>query len=142
MSVSRFPQELTVSTISESTNAPAATIDIPIPAATPVVEERRESTRIQDKLAGQLVGLGCTRAVSCSIQNMAEGGIYVHVPADSGVGVGCRYELILDDEETPPMLAGAMVGGCYATVVRTELLLDRPERMLGAGLRFDQPLML
>lgn len=117
-------------------------VDSPQPHSTTVVEERRCSPRAEEEVAAQLVGLGCTRAVSCVIRNMAEGGLFVHTPADSGLGVGRRYEVVLGDKAVPGPLAGAMVAGCYATVVRTELLLDSPERRIGAGLRFDQPLML
>ena len=124
------------------TDTQTATIDPTKADAATVLEERRGSTRVQEELSAQLIGLGCTRAVSCAIQNMAEGGVYVLAPAESGLGVGRRYEVVLNDETVPAPLAGAMIGGCYATVVRTELLLDAPERLIGAGMRFDQPLML
>jgi len=124
------------------TDTQTATIDSPEVGAATMLEERRISSRVQEELSAQLIGLGCTRAVSCAIQNVAEGGLYVLAPADSGLGVGRRYEVVLDEETVPPPLAGAMIGGCYATVVRTELLLDAPERLIGAGMRFDQPLML
>jgi hypothetical protein len=125
-----------------STDTQTATIDPTKADAATVLEERRGSPRVQEELPAQLIGLGCTRAVSCAIQNVAEGGLYVLAPAESGLGVGRRYEVVLNEETVPAPLAGAMIGGCYATVVRTELLLDAPERLIGAGMRFDQPLML
>ena len=115
----------------------------PVPTdVTALADERRYAVRVGQKVSAQLIGLGCTRAVPCVIQNLAEGGLLVHASVDAGLGVGRRYEVVLDDDAVPAPLAGAMVAGCYATVVRTELLLDSPERLIGAGLRFDQPLLL
>ena len=119
-----------------------AIMDPPSTDAATAVEERRECTRIAEEMTAQLIGLGCTRAVSCAIRNVSEGGLYVHAPSDSGLAVGRRYEVIVGEGPVPPLMASAMIAGCYATVVRTELFLETPERRIGAGLRFDQPLML
>jgi hypothetical protein len=41
--------------------------------------------------------------------------------------------------DVPPTLMGET---CYATVVRTEQFLESNKPMVGAGLRFDQPIYL
>ncbi len=106
------------------------------------VDDRRDRSRLEQELGVKLVGLGSTEAIPCTVKNLAEGGFFVHASATCGLSVGQRYEFVVDDETVPPELDGAMMNGFYATVVRTELLYDAPERMMGAGLRFDQPLAL
>ena len=104
-----------------------------------VLDERRNGPRISHKAAGQLVGWGNAGAVPCTVRDITQGGLYVHVRGESNLRVGDRYEVAVDDART---LSGSLSEGCYATVVRTELLPDGDGHMLGAGLRFDQPIVL
>ena len=129
-------------TIPGSMDATTTTVD-PIQAdAAAVMEERRSAMRVPHQLAVRLAGAGSTTEIPCTVRNVAEGGLYVQAPADSGLEVGRRYEIVLNDESAPDELASAMLEGCYATAVRTEPLRDALGKQVGAGLRFDQPLML
>ncbi|MCH7808487.1 MAG: PilZ domain-containing protein [Planctomycetes bacterium] len=104
-----------------------------------VLDERRNAPRIPHQASARLVGWGNAGAVACTVRDITEGGLYVHVRCDSNLRVGDRYEVAVDDAQA---LYGALSEGCYATVVRTELLADGDGKMLGAGLRFDRPIVL
>ncbi len=104
-----------------------------------VLDERRNAPRQSHQIAARLVGWGNAGAVACTVHDINQGGLYVHVEGESELCVGDRYEVAVDDART---LSGALSEGCYATVVRTELVAGGKEKMLGAGLRFDQPIVL
>ena len=57
----------------------------------------------------------------------------VQVPLALGLRVGQRCEIVLSNDEGESH---------YATVVRTEPIAKAPNPIVGAGLRFDQPLFL
>ncbi len=85
--------------------------------------------------------LGCGEVYDGPAEDVSEGGLYVQVPLSRSLAVGQRCEVHLADEEgaTLTCLAGQ---SCYATVVRTELVTTGTRKLLGAGMRFDQPLFL
>lgn len=90
-----------------------------------------------------LWGFGSTDAIACRASNLSEDEVYVHAPPSSGIAVGQRYEVRLSDSgQAPKDVACALAGGCFATVVRTDLPKASPQHELGAGLRFDRPLAL
>lgn len=75
-------------------------------------------------------------------EDLSEDGLFLHVPVSYGLTVGQRYEVVLGDEPglgEPSPLCGERR---YATVVRTEPVHQGAARLVGAGLRFDQPLFL
>ena len=104
-----------------------------------VLDERRNAPRVPEQASARLVGWGNAGAVACTVRDITEGGLYVYVRGDSSLRVGDRYEVAVDD---PQAFSGALSAGCYATVVRTELLGDGDGKKLGAGLRFDRPIVL
>ncbi len=73
-------------------------------------------------------------------EDLSACGVYLRVPADYGLTVGQRCEVNFASE-TGSQGASFPVGEtCYATVVRTEHCRVGTDPMVGAGLRFDQPL--
>ena len=105
-------------------------------------EEKRASERNRKTLTARLIDVHGAAQLRCSADNISEGGFYVCAPESCGLAVGQRFEVMLSDEARsgePDNMAGE---GCYATVVRTERLAHDPDKMIGAGLRFDQPLLL
>lgn len=107
-----------------------------------MVEDRRLSSREPQDATGRLIGWDGAEAVPCRICNVAEGGVFVHVADAADLRVGGRYELIVEESPASSDLAGAVGSCCYATVVRTSHVTDAGDAAFGAGLRFDQPLML
>lgn len=107
-----------------------------------VAEERREAERKAVAVSVRLVGLGNTEAVSCSAADVSEGGMCLRAPVESGLQVGQRCELTVAAGEGTAGLASALVGQHFATVVRTERVTVGTTPMIGAGVRFDQPLFL
>ena len=107
-----------------------------------VADERRATTRLPWNLSLKLTGLGRTEVHRCATHDISEGGLYVRVPAKSGLAVGQRCEVLFEDNvdsAKPSSVVGEMR---YATVVRTQRLTEGSTRVVGAGLRFDQPLFL
>ncbi|MBI4717626.1 MAG: PilZ domain-containing protein [Planctomycetes bacterium] len=107
-----------------------------------VAEERRGSMRVCRRVETKLIGRGLEQGVFCTTSDISEGGLFVRLPANAGVAVGQRFEVVLPDESQAPDLAGFMSGGCYATIVRTERPREAASDLIGVGLRFDQPLFL
>ena len=108
----------------------------------PTYEERRTSERNCRKLVARLAGLRGRAEVRCPAENISENGMYVRVPMGCGLAVGERYEVALAEESSPSQSDNLIGEGCYATVVRTERLERESGDLVGAGLRFDQPLFL
>jgi hypothetical protein len=85
--------------------------------------------------------------LNCRIDNICEGGLHVTVPIGYGLGVGQRCEVLLSPQPTPPGAVAAGFGeGHYATVVRTQMHVEREDcartdDCVGVGLHFDQPLV-
>ena len=108
-----------------------------------VVEERREATRMTRNAPATLLSSDDAEPIRCTIHDIGESGLFLHAPASSGLSVGHRYEVVLDAADDACLdLADAFSCGCFATVVRTMVVEDVVEHSIGAGLRFDQPLIL
>lgn len=107
-----------------------------------VEEDRRTSERVALRVSLKLLGLGSTNALPCTVSNVSAGGLFVHVPMGSGLEVGQRYEVKVPAPRPPAQLAGIAGEGAYATVVRTKQLAQEPAPLIGAAMRFDQPLVL
>ena len=110
---------------------------------TALVDERRANMRLRRKMVADLLDLpGRDEIAPCVTEDISEEGLLVHVPVSYGMMVGQRCEVLLRDEPglgEPSQLCGERR---FATVVRTTPLSNSPTPMLGAGLRFDQPLFL
>lgn len=129
-----------MSVTSNSSAVVDRTTDAPVSAT--AVEERRGTDRVPGKMPARLIGFGQSDAVQCFAKDISEGGLFVHVPMNSGISVGQRYEIELAGGQEAPDLTASVGEGRYATVVRTERIAQGPEHTVGAGLRFDRPLML
>jgi len=99
----------------------------------PGMDERRAVPRIRKRVSAKVIGVGATEVFRCTTNDINENGLYVEVPLSAGFRVGQRCEMVLTDD------AGE---GHYATVVRTEPIPQGQTPLVGAGLRFDQPLFL
>jgi len=100
--------------------------------------DRRESIRVRKKLQARIHVMGFAEPFNGMTDDMSEGGLRVCVPIDPKLCVGQRCEIMLQEGSD-----GASDGEpVYATVVRTERVGDEADRLLGVGVRFDQPLYL
>ncbi len=107
-----------------------------------VIDERRIAVRQKESFFAVLRPMGQESAHRCAIGDIGEGGLFVRVPLSYGLSVGQRCEVLFsasDDSVSKPCPTDEP---CYATIVRTEVLIEGSMRSLGAGLRFDQPLFL
>ena len=107
---------------------PAMQIPVPQP---PGMDERRSTPRLRKRLTAKVIGVGAAEVFRCTTEDISENGLYVQVPLASGLRVGQRCEVVLSDDANESH---------YATVVRTEPIAKGPTPVVGAGLRFDQPL--
>jgi len=110
------------------------------------VSDRRLSPRLSAQPTLHVSPLGTPRAVSCSAENVSEGGLFVLLSPDAKLQVGERCEVAFAGD---PAAGGEMNGPaslsgmtCYATVVRTVSQSTTHGLTIGAGLRFDHPLFL
>lgn len=107
-----------------------------------VEEERRLAGRVAVRASVQLLGMGGAECVPCTVSDISEWGLFVQVPRGAGLQVGQRYEVTVPAKSVPPELAGLRAEGAYATVVRTgRVAAELPNALIGAGMRFDQPLI-
>jgi len=106
--------------------------------------ERRSSVRRKGGAWASLVTLDGNPMLRCTVDDLGEGGLHVTSPVGYGFAVGQRYEVLLGRGGNPSAESDFLGEGHYATVVRTQFLLDRPEGGdgMGIGLRFDQPVVL
>jgi len=102
------------------------------------VDDRRCAQREQLPLAAEVRPVGVTEPHHCDIEDISEGGLFVFVPLSYGLNVGQRCEVVLSSMRASVSCPTDEV--CYATVVRTEVIVGESGKRLGAGLRFDQPL--
>ena len=112
-----------------------------LPTSSTAIDERRASGRIHARVLVKLIGFGRTDSMSCEAVNVGEGGFCVDGPDASGLSVGDRYEVVLQDDTGMNELASLLSDGVYATVVRTTAAPTMDGVGVRAGLRFDQPLM-
>ncbi len=99
----------------------------------PGMDERRAVPRVRKQLTAKVIGVGAAEVFRCSTNDISENGLYIQLPLSSGLRVGQRCEVVLADDADQ---------GLYATVVRTEPIALGSTPLVGAGLRFDQPLYL
>ncbi len=106
------------------------------------LDDRRGASRLPRAVPITLSSMGGPDRLSCTAEDISEDGLYLRVPADLHLCVGQRCELNFSNDpkaDVPPTLIGET---CYATVVRTEQLIEPGKPLIGAGLRFDQPIYL
>ncbi len=124
------------------TDASTAVADPDVAIECARADEKRDSARALGTLNAQLIGMGGGAPVCCAAENLSEGGLYVCAAESCGLAVGQRYEVALAEGARSPDRDNIVGEGCYATVVRTERLAQGSQGLIGAGLRFDQPLLL
>lgn len=105
-----------------------------------LLDDRRCGQREQRPLAAEVRLVGVTESHRCDVEDISEGGLFVFVPLSYGMNVGQRCEVYLSSAHSSASCPTDEV--CYATVVRTEVIVSESGKRLGAGLRFDQPLFL
>lgn len=110
-------------------------------AATDVsLDDRRCAPRAMRTLAAEVRLVGISESHHCDVEDISEGGLFVFVPLSYGMNVGQRCEVLFS--ATHASISCPTDEVCYATVVRTEVIVCDSGKRLGAGLRFDQPLFL
>ncbi len=120
-------------------NAPTATVDAIAPAGA-AIDERRTAKRLVRELSVNLTGMGCTEGHRCTADDISESGVYLRVPKGYDLVVGQRCEVSFGSVAASAELSCLTGATCYATVVRTRRDLGGARQVMGAGLRFDQPL--
>jgi hypothetical protein len=106
------------------------------------VGERREGVRREAGFWAGLVTLAGAEVLRCKADNVSEGGLHLTVPIGYGLAVGQRYEVLVGRQEDSTEQGNFLGEGHYATVVRTEFLINDQGDGVGVGLRFDQPVVL
>jgi hypothetical protein len=104
------------------------------------LDDRRYAPRTQRALAADVRLVGISESHHCDVEDISEGGLFVFVPLSYGLNVGQRCEVLFSSTHSSMSCPTDEV--CYATVVRTEVIVCNSSTRLGAGLRFDQPLFL
>ncbi len=107
-----------------------------------LVDERRGTPRRRPSLSAEVRPLGLAEAHRCSIGDISEGGLFLCVPLSFGLNVGQRCEVLFSTLAAADSSLCPTDDPCYATVIRTEVIHEGSKKLLGAGLRFDQPLFL
>ncbi|MCP4592179.1 MAG: hypothetical protein GY842_15710 [bacterium] len=106
------------------------------------IEERRRWPRSVLGETATLRALSGAEIPARPVDNLSEGGLHLTAPIGFGMAVGQRYEVLLGQPDTGnDPLAGEV---CYATVVRTRIVLDSSGDgdRLGVGMCFDAPIAL
>jgi hypothetical protein len=111
-------------------------------AAQLLSDERREGSRRSVTLQAKLVGPFGEQAFTCDAENLAEAGLHIRIPVESGLCVGQRYEVRFEAGTLGDTLSHLAGESRFATVVRTEPSRFPDSQEMGVGLRFDQPLFL
>ena len=122
---------------------PDALADAPDHAATDAaVGERREGVRRETGFWAGLITLDVCEVLRCAADNISEGGLHLTAPVGYGFAVGQRYEILVGRGQDGGEQASLLGEGHYATIVRTEFLINDQGDRVGVGLRFDQPVVL
>jgi hypothetical protein len=103
------------------------------------LDDRRCSRRYEEALRAVLRAENSRELIRCTTDNLGEGGLRCTIPTGISLGVGERYEIVIESAPKGSKLSHLTGETCYATVCRTEASATR-EDMLGVGLRFDFPL--
>lgn len=107
-----------------------------------LLDERRGTPRRRPPLSAEVRPLGLAEAHRCSVGDISEGGLFLCVPLSFGLNVGQRCEVLFSTLVAADSSLCPTDEPCYATIVRTEVIHEGSKKLLGAGLRFDQPLFL
>lgn len=108
----------------------------------PATPERREAERLARELSVNIKPLGFVEPIVGRTCDISEGGMFFLVPSSKAIAVGQRCELALFDEAAQKPIADIDSGGYFGTVIRTHPVTHGESQMLGAGVRFDQPIFL
>lgn len=108
--------------------------------ASAAVDERRATSRFESVVTINLTSMGSSDVHHCAVEDVSEDGLFVLVPAQCGLMVGNRVEVVFANVAQAPSLSMLAGESCFATVVRTAALEHNSPELVGAGLRFDQPL--
>lgn len=128
----------TMLTTSDQNASATATIEPPLTGTMPLDKERRDTSRLPSNVPIKLSTLGWSECRTCTTDDLSEGGLYLRLPAAYALKVGQRCEVGFENEGNAAELSSVAGEIRYATVVRT----DAAGELIGAGLRFDQPLFL
>ncbi len=90
----------------------------------------------------KLSAIGWKACQTFTTDDLSEGGLYVRVPSNCGLALGQRCEVGFLDNANVSGIGGIAGETRYATVVRTYTVPANSGELIGAGLRFDQPLIL
>lgn len=104
--------------------------------------ERRDGVRLDNNIWAGLLSMDGQEVIRCRPDDFGEGGLHFTAPVGYGFAVGQRYELLVGRGEAPDVEQDLVGEGHYATIVRTEFMMDEAGDRVGVGLRFDQPLVL
>jgi hypothetical protein len=102
----------------------------------PVLERRFEPRRSVFCDLWMIDHYGST-ILRCRCIEISTNGMRLRVPLGYGVAEGQRYELRSHLPGTPPKTSWGVVGSRWATVVRTQVLLDENEDYLDVGVVLD-----
>ena len=105
-------------------------------APSPVLERRFESRRPVFCDLWMIDHYGST-VLRCRCTEVSANGMRLRVPLGYGVAEGQRYELRSHLPGTPPKTSWGVVGSRWATVVRTQVLLEENEDSLDIGVVLD-----
>lgn len=128
--------------ILDTDNSALFTLEPVVSKKSSLIDDRRIACRFPRELSVRLMAAGRGDGPCCRLTDISEGGARVQLPAEAGLSVGQRLEVVLANASAAPDLAEHLSGGCFATIVRTERCEAGMANLLEAGLRFDQPLML
>ncbi|HUU85897.1 MAG TPA: hypothetical protein VM243_20555 [Phycisphaerae bacterium] len=106
------------------------------------VGERRDGIRRDTGFWAGLVTLDGCEVLRSKADNICEGGLHLTAPVGFGFAVGQRYEVLVGQGEDCREQANLLGEGHYATIVRTEFVMNDDGDRVGIGLRFDQPVIL
>lgn len=130
---------LTTSDHEASTAALSAPV---LPGSSSTADDRRGANRAAKNVQITLSALGWTERQTCMTDDLSEGGLFVRVPVACGLAVGQRCEVGFGDVADGVGLSSVAGEIRYATVIRTHAVPQDTGDLIGAGLRFDQPLFL
>lgn len=103
---------------------------------TPALERRFEVRRRVDCPLWMIDHYGST-ILRCRCVDVSNNGLRLQVPLGYGVAEGQRYELRSHLPGSSSGTSLGLVGSRWATVVRTQLLLDESEHHLDVGVVLD-----
>jgi hypothetical protein len=107
-----------------------------VPSSTSVAERRCEARRSVSCDLWMIDHYGST-VLRCHCTDVSKNGMRLRVPLGYGVAEGQRYELRSHLPGMMPKTSWGFIGTRWATVVRTQVLLDESEDYLDVGVLLD-----